>query len=183
VTRRTIPIGLAAAILLAATACGGPTTGQARPVPDTSAPAATTGSGTASSMPSSSNTGGSLDSRDPCSLLSQAEYSGLALTRQPEQSNLGTARGCKFGSHTAAMALDVRTNVGLAGFEANGGKMTDTTVGRHQAKQLLGVSGSCVIAMGVTSSSRVDVTVNSGTRTDPCPIALQVAQLVEPKLS
>jgi hypothetical protein len=39
-----------------------------------------------------------------------------------------------------------------------------------------------MIVMGVTSSSRVDVTVNSGTRTDPCPIALQVAQLVEPKL-
>jgi hypothetical protein len=44
------------------------------------------------------------------------------------------------------------------------------------------VTGSCIIAMGVTSSSRVDVSLNSGPRVDPCPLALQVAQLVEPKL-
>jgi hypothetical protein len=182
VTRRTIPIALAAASLFAATACGGSTAGQARPAPDTSAPAATTDTGTASSTPNSSSNTGSLDSRDPCSLLSQADYSSLDLNRQPEQSNLGTARGCKFGSHTGAMALDIRTNVGLAGVQTNGGQLTDTTVGRHEAKQLRSISGGCMITMGVTSSSRVDVTVNTGARTDPCPIALQLAQMVEPNL-
>jgi hypothetical protein len=72
--------------------------------------------------------------------------------------------------------------VGLSGAQPNGGELKDIMVGRHQAKQLVDVSGSCGIFIGVTSSSRVDVSLNSGPRVDPCPLALQVAQLVEPKL-
>jgi hypothetical protein len=76
----------------------------------------------------------------------------------------------------------IRTNVGLSGFLANGGTVHDITVGTHQAKQVLDDSGSCVVGIGVSDSSRVDVTATPGATADPCPVAGKLANLIEPKL-
>jgi len=52
----------------------------------------------------------------------------------------------------------IRTNGGLSAYQSSGGTVADIKVGSHQAKQET-VNLSCVIAIGVTDSSRVDVTV------------------------
>jgi hypothetical protein len=73
--------------------------------------------------------------------------------------------------------VSILTSGGLSAF----GKGTPVSVGSHQGMQDdQGVAG-CEVAIGVTASSRVDVTatVNSGSG---CTQALQVAKLIEPHL-
>lgn len=96
---------------------------------------------------------------------------------------VGTAHVCEFDSNDFSMGVGIRTNVGLKDFQAAGGTVQDTTIGSHQAKEDTETSSSsCVVALGVTDTSRVDVTVTSIGTSDPCPTALTLAQLVEPKL-
>jgi hypothetical protein len=185
VTRRIVLTGLTAATLLATTACGTTTTGQAQPAPGTATARNSSGSdssGSSSGTPSSGTAGGSLDSTAPCSLLSSSEASSLGVSGQPQRQKIGSAQSCLVSVSGGGFIIGIRTNVGFAAMQANGGQLTDTTIGRHQAKQLTGgATGSCVIGIGVTASSRVDVTAHAGT-TDSCPLTSQVAQLVEPKL-
>jgi hypothetical protein len=59
----------------------------------------------------------------------------------------------------------------------------DIKIGDRPAKKLSGTtSGSCLVALEVSSSSRVDVTFLAPPKEDSCPTALRVAELVEPKL-
>lgn len=177
---RTALTSLAAAALVALTACGGSTAGQAKPVPDTSGST----SRSTTSSPSSTKSGNSLDDNDPCSLLTRNEAEQVMgpLDKEPAPEKLGSARTCQFSPSLASLGVGIRTNVGLAGVQPNGGEIKDITVGRHQAKQLVDATGSCGIYLGVTSSSRVDVVVNTGPRADPCPLALRIAEFVEPRL-
>ncbi|KAA2264576.1 DUF3558 domain-containing protein [Solihabitans fulvus] len=178
--RRIVLLGLTAASLLVATACGGPTTGQPMPAPGGAAtdPSPSSNSGSSSI---SNSAGSSLESRDPCSLLSQHEVAGLGISGQPQRKKIGSADTCQLQPANGSLGIGIRTNVGLAGMQPNGGQITDTKVGNHLAKQLVDTTGSCTIAIGVTSSARVDV-ITHYSDNDTCPFAVQVAQLVEPKL-
>lgn len=98
---------------------------------------------------------------------------------------VGTAHSCEIDSADYHFGLDIRTDGGLSAFEsvAGGGPVTSPSVGRHQAKeQADSGSSSCTVAIGVSDSSRVDVTATGDGTKDPCPAALAVAQRVEPKL-
>lgn len=173
---------LAAAALVAITACTGLTPGDAKPTPDTGSPTASEGTRSSTSPPSSTKASGTLADTDPCSLLTRSEAEQVTgpLQEEPKPEKIGSSRGCEFSPNRASFSVGIRTNVGLAGVQANGGEIKDITVGRHQAKQLLGATGSCGIYIGVTSTSRVDVVLNG--QGDPCPPALKIAELVEPKL-
>jgi hypothetical protein len=105
----------------------------------------------------------------------------LGATGGTEREKIGSADTCLWNPKDSSLIIGIRTNVGLSGVLVTG-EITDITVGHHQAKKLMGAGGSCIVAIGITSSSRVDVTLNGPSKTDPCPQALQVAQLVEPKL-
>jgi hypothetical protein len=94
---------------------------------------------------------------------------------------VGTAHSCEFTSSDYSVIVGIRTNVGLSGFQSSGGKVTAQSIGSHQAKQELD-SPTCTIAIGVSDSSRVDVTVTAIFNADPCQGAADVAKLVEPKL-
>jgi hypothetical protein len=126
--------------------------------------------------------GNALPVNQACSLLSSSDLEQLGASSPTTQEMVGTAHACEFDSAAFTMALAVRTDVGLAGFTTAGGVVHDTTVGTHQAKQEVDNTGSCVIGIGVSSSSRVDVTVTGDGTSDPCPTALKLANLVEPKL-
>jgi hypothetical protein len=175
---RVVLAGVAIAVLVASTACSGATPGQAKPA----AGATAAGPASSSSAPSSSSgASNSLKDVDPCTLLTKAEAQQVGATEEPKREKLGSAQTCGWTPEGVSFHVGTRTDVGLSGVQPTG-EITDITVGRHQAKQIRDVTGSCIIATGVTSSSRVDVSLNSGPRVDPCPLALQVAQLVEPKL-
>jgi hypothetical protein len=171
---------LTAAAIATVTACGGSTQGQAKPAPDavSASPSPSSTTHTASSL---SDPGNPLKNTDPCTLLTRSEAQGLEATGGTKRQKIGSADTCLWNPKDSSLIVGIRTNVGLSGVQATGA-ITDITIGNHQAKKLMGAGGSCVVAIGVTSSSRVDVTLNGPSKTDPCPPALQVAQLVEPKL-
>jgi hypothetical protein len=177
VNSRIILTTLTVATLVALTACTGSTPGDPKPTSDTNGPSTTSSS-------TSPKTSGSLADTDPCSLLTKSEAEQVVgpLDEEPAPENIGSSRGCEFSPKRGSFSVGIRTNVGLAGVQANGGEIKDIKVGGHQAKQLLGATGSCGVYLGVDSSSRVDVVLNAGASTDPCPLALKIAELVEPKL-
>ncbi|WP_158102837.1 DUF3558 domain-containing protein [Lentzea kentuckyensis] len=178
---RTVLTSLAAAALVALTACTGSTTGDPKPTPNTGGSTSSEDTRSSTSSPTSTKASGSLADTDPCSLLSKSEAEQVmgTLKEEPKPEKIGSARGCDYSANLAGFSVDIRTNVGLAGVQAPG-EVTDVTIGRHQAKKFVAAGGSCIVAVGVTSSSRVDVTLNG--QGDPCPRALQIAELVEPKL-
>ncbi|MGW4110227.1 DUF3558 domain-containing protein [Actinosynnema sp. NPDC004786] len=178
---RIILIGAAVA-LFAATACGGPADGQSDPTAGASAPESAQQTTAPQVGPSR---GGPLDGLDPCTLLTKAEAEEItgAQTAEPVVEQLGSARVCNFSPRTARLGVGVRTTAGLAQVQSNGNVVQEVMVGRHQAKQAIGATGSCGVFIGVTESSRVDVVLNSGSPDeDPCPAAMKVAELVEPRL-
>lgn len=135
-----------------------------------------------SAAPSSTNADNALPYDDPCSLLSSGDLRQLKALSAPTRDDLGTSHGCTVNTFSATINVGVRVNVGLAGFQANGGKLTSITIGSHQAKQDQEITAACTVAVGVSPSSRVDVTSSADEKADACPTAMQVAQLVEPKL-
>lgn len=174
---RIVLTSLAVAALIALPACTGSTSGDPKPTSDTNAPSST-------SSPPPTKASGSLADADPCSLLTRSEAEQVVgtLVEEPNQEKVGSSRTCQFSPDRGSFSVGIRTNVGLSGVQSNGGEIKDIKVGSHQAKQLLGATGSCGVYLGVDSSSRVDVVLNAGASTDPCPLALKIAELVEPKL-
>lgn len=174
-----------AAALVVLTACSGSTDGEAKPALDTSSSASNEStSPTSANSPTSTKGNDSLDHTDPCSLLSKSEAEQVMgpLNKEPALEKLGSARNCAFSPKLASLSVGIRTSAGLAGVQPNGGEVKNITIGGHQAKQLVDSTGSCGIYLGVTLSSRVEVVLNTGPNADPCPLALRVAELVEPRL-
>ena len=95
--------------------------------------------------------------------------------------DLGTARSCLYRPGDRLLAIDVRTNVGLAGASTTG-PVTDFRVGDHEAKSWVGSDSSCFLVLGVSSSSRVDIALKANPGEDPCPFARELAALLEPRL-
>jgi hypothetical protein len=129
--------------------------------------------------------GGPLDGVDPCTLLTKGEAEEVtgAQSGDPVVEQHGSARVCNFSPQSARLGVGIRTTMGLEQVQSNGNVVQDIMVGRHEAKQAVGATGSCGIFIGVTESSRVDVVLNSGSPDeDPCPAAVRVAELVEPRL-
>ncbi|HEX5494565.1 MAG TPA: DUF3558 family protein [Mycobacteriales bacterium] len=172
--RWVVLIGFAA-LLLGTAACGS--------TPGQPTPATTADGGSTSAAPSSTTSSFSADK--PCSLFSSSDLQQLGVSSPPSQDMVGTAQSCELDTADFHIGLDIRTDVGLSGFVAvpNGGQVTSTTIGQHQAKQEADPSSSsCTVAIGLTDSSRVDVTTTGDGTSDPCPGALTIAKLVEPKL-
>ncbi|MFD5831555.1 DUF3558 domain-containing protein [Lentzea sp. NPDC060358] len=178
---RIVLAGLAAAMLVAVTACTSSTTdGEPKPMPKSGS---SSSNDSATSPSTSTKASSSLADADPCSLLTRSEAEQVLgpLKEAPAQETLGSSLTCEFSPTGKSLSVGTRTNVGLSGVPAGGG-MKDLAVGGHQAKQGLLAGGSCGVYLGITSSSRVDVVLNAGASTDPCPLALKIAELVEPKL-
>lgn len=169
---RLVAVVGVAVMVLGVAACGRTTTGQ----PTAALTPVSTGSSSAAPGPNG------LPVDQPCSLLSSADLQQLGVMEQPTQEMVGTAHTCQLVTSSDSLGVGIRTNVGLAGYTAAGGPIHDITIGSHQAKQELGNTGSCVVAIGVSASSRVDIIVTGDGTTDPCPAALTLARLVERRL-
>jgi hypothetical protein len=142
------------------------------------------GSPSTSSAPSNA-----LPVKQPCSLLSSSDLSQLDLdpSAPPSRDQVGTASSCdlSLADGGGGVIVGIRTNEGLSAMTNSGVATTSLTIGTHQAAKQTNDAyntGSCLISLGVSSSSRVDVTANTGGSSDACPDAMKVAQLVEPHL-
>lgn len=104
----------------------------------------------------------------------------LGVAGNGETSHVGTARSCQWDTGVAILEADIRTNAGLGQVQTNGGAVRDAMIGGRQAKRQQN-SVACLYALGVTSSSRVDVSASNNNGPD-CQLAQQAAQLIERNL-
>lgn len=157
-----LSIGIAA-VLLSVAACGGQVIGS----PTTSAP----GSGSVA-----------LPLNHPCSLLSSSDLQQSNASTPPSEDKVGGAPDCDITIPSGSLGVAIMSDLNLSQLNATG-KMTDLRIGNHQAKQIQeAVGGGCYVAIGVSSSSRVDVSVETDNDADACPTAMKAAGLVEPHL-
>ncbi|EID53737.1 Protein of unknown function (DUF3558) [Saccharomonospora xinjiangensis XJ-54] len=127
---------------------------------------------------------------DPCELLSVEELKPHGEFIDAGRRELGGARSCVYqrsarGGHQGfVVALNVRDSQGIESVADAGGKVTESAVGERNAVQSANMSvGDCTVAMEIDDSSRIDVSVNGLPSVDvTCPIAEDVARLVEPRL-
>ncbi|MFD7656069.1 DUF3558 family protein, partial [Actinosynnema sp. NPDC059797] len=143
-------------------------------------PPTTPGTGTSTAR---SGVPATLDEADPCGLLAEDEVEQVfgPIEVTPTRDDFGSASSCRYEPGGRYLTIDVRTNAGLADLPATN-PMSDLTVGDHEAKSWVSTGGSCFVALGVSSSSRVDIGLKAGQGEDPCPFTHRLAGLVEPRL-
>lgn len=171
-----------AALAVAATACSNESQGQ--PLPTSRS---TTATGTEASTPATSDGAGeSMKSLDPCTLLTLDEVNQFDADAGVPK-NIGGARGCMWliPDGRGLFSVNLRSGQGLQGIAVGIGKLSDQPVGSHKGKVLKedGGRGTCMVAIGITESSRVDVL--TGYKTDTataCDRATRVATMIEPRL-
>jgi hypothetical protein len=165
----TLMAPIATGAILAIAACSTTAAGSPRPVE----PAPT------------SDSAGALD---PCELLSDSDRAVLAV-KNGEPKKLGDIKGCdwlKSGDYALSVALHSKR--GFKNANLQGGIAASVKVGRHpahQAENLGGGNGGCDIFIELTPTSMVQVSsVDSARRDTPkaCTKALQLAQIIDPKL-
>ncbi|WP_461123412.1 DUF3558 domain-containing protein [Saccharothrix stipae] len=161
-----------------AIATGCTTGGTATPGPTTeSTSTGSTSKGTTSTKPSKG--GDSLADFDSCAVLqSIASQLNLSEIEKVDEKECGAEV-----STIAALGLTKQPELAIA--DAVGtGKKTDIPIGSHKARLVEGpgTNTSCLVAVEVGPTSRVDVIVASSSLATSCETATAVATAVEPKL-
>ncbi|MGQ0837376.1 DUF3558 family protein [Actinokineospora sp.] len=181
--RRAVTTAAVVMIGFGLTACGGAQTpGQA--LPATTTAASKTGTTTERTTTTSPTSAESLADTDPCELLTSADKSALGVTKFEGPEQLGTARICRIRTPAGTLTPGIRTNIGLTQVVVTG-PINDLTIGSHKAKQLRDTATrGCIVFIGVTASSRVDVDAGDrqGDQDEACDLALRAATLIEPNL-
>lgn len=188
---RPLVAGVSCAAILSVAACSSEETGSPVP-PGNTAPAT---SSAPTSAPASSD--GSDDANtplagtDPCSLLTDQEAAQFDDFHAPKREKVGSADTCSWESiedHTLkddfSITTVVRTNAGVDD-AVDQGMGVDKVEAKGRRWAQIPDAGGCTLAIGVTSSSRVDVSLTKAsdhTIDQACDLADEVAQLVEPKL-
>ena len=166
--------------------CAEETPGDATAGDDTNQPTRPTlptgDPGTSEPTETGSSGGSGTADLKPCDLLTSAEQAQFNLGAGAED-ELGPARACLWqasGQHS--ISVGVIDDLGLDEVQSTGAK-EPTKVGAHDAVKYPGPLGACSFAIGVTDTSRVDVSgIAGGDMTKACDVAKQAAELVEPKL-
>jgi hypothetical protein len=148
------------------------------------------GTSTSANTPSSAASGSGLAAMQPCDLLTSTELSQNGLTSTGPETGSG-ARSCGWDNNAYANGLGytlgtaIRDKQGIKDINSDGYSISDDPIGHHQAKELRTTNGDlCAVVLGVTATSRVDVSVNTGAAdiNQSCVLANQYAKLIEPKL-
>ena len=129
-----------------------------------------------------------VDELDPCALLSDSDRARLGV-RNGEPDKLGNIRSCdwtKSGDFGVAVAL--HPTRGFQNANLQGSVAASLTIGKHRAhkvENLGGGNGACDIFLEVNASSMAQISATaSGLNDTPkaCGKAMQVAQIIDPKL-
>ncbi len=127
---------------------------------------------------------------EPCELLSVNDLVGYGDFSEGEYEEVGGARTCywqlssKGGVEGFIVSLNVRDAQNVDSVNDVGGGIDEYDVdGRAAARVSNPRFGDCTIALAIDSQSRVDVVVNGLSSVDEsCPVAEEVAGMVEPRL-
>ncbi len=174
-THRTLALPLLVAAIVGLSACS-----SQRPGSPTAAASSTTGS------PSSRAGADPLASVDPCSLITSAELASNGL--QPGKIvNAPGARACSWNRPDDGATIDgyliqiaIYDTAGLDQLNTSVGTASDYSVGKYQGKLLRYKAGlTCTVALGITSTSRIDIDVITSTSVDQsCTLVERVAPAV-----
>lgn len=170
--------------------CSSPTTGTPAPVSSAG------NSGSAAPATSGSSAANALDSLDACSLLTDQEAAQFKPNGSGQQDTTGAASSgaksdCEWigrSSDDGSMAFGilVRPTQGIDSVNTAGGQYTKGNVAGRPAGRLASTTdGSCLIALAVSSSSRVDVSTLVGVApnsNEACQVADTIAGYVSPRL-
>lgn len=164
------------ALAVSVGACTEVAPGEALPTSDSTSTVSTT----TSANPES------LDVIDPCALLTTDEVHQFE-ANQGIPKTLGGARKCQWliPGGNGVFSADLRNSQGLKDIVVGSGTLSDQRVGDHPGKALKedGGTGTCMIVIGITESSRVDVLGSYKADTaKACDLAMRVATLIEPRL-
>jgi hypothetical protein len=120
-------------------------------------------------------------------LLSQDDMARLGVAEGKPRSPGSGAKACSFsasGKFTASVT--VRPTTGLSQLNTQGMQVSPMPLGSRQAQKTLdATNGVCAIDMAVSDTSSAGVSVanaTSGSAEAGCATALEVANIVEPKL-
>ncbi|UVS80228.1 hypothetical protein Actkin_03978 [Actinokineospora sp. UTMC 2448] len=120
----------------------------------------------------------------PCDLFTEADERELEVTENEGERQVGTGRACRLVTKAGNTGALIRTNTGLDGVPAGEG-LRSITVGSHEAK-IWGntATSACTVFLGVSESSRVDVSAvdRQGNVEESCALAERTAELVEKNL-
>jgi hypothetical protein len=184
VNRRLVVLPVVAVALFGLIACTSTTPGTG------TAANPSTGAQSSADTPTNSASSSGLAGIQPCSLLNSTEVSQNALTSKGPRSGSG-ARSCTWDNAAYdnglgyALGVDIRDTQGINDINTGGYALSDDPIGHHQGKQIRETNGDlCGVVIGVTATSRVDVSANTGNSdiNQACVLANQFAKLIEPKL-
>jgi hypothetical protein len=180
--KRVVVLAGLALVLASVAACSSSVGGSGFPTPATSAGTTSgdsTGSGGGDTTPSGTGSSGtSLANTDPCSLLSSSDAATAGLQTPGTSDQVGSEPACDYIGSQYTVIVAVLTQGGLSVFSGS----TSMPIGSHPGALKDSGGAGCQVAIGVTSSSRVDVAATSKTGGSGCAEAESVAKLVEPHL-
>jgi hypothetical protein len=103
----------------------------------------------------------------------------LGASIPPSQDLTGSQPTCEVASSSGGVTIGFQKH-GLSDLVVEG-PVTDVRIGGHPAKKMSYSSDStgCLVAIGVTGSSRIDLSAEVNGGVDPCSWALKAAGLVE----
>src|SRR5437879_2052229 len=169
-----LALPLVAAAIVGLSACSSQSPGD--PVASNTTSAAPTSGGSTSS-------GTSLASVDPCSLLTQAQVTNNGLMAG-QTVNAAGGRACRWVRPDNGSSVDgyniqivIYNQAGLDQLNTTGGQVSDYPVGKYQGKLFQDSSlNNCGVSVGTTSTSRVDIYVNSSVSlAQGCSLVKEVA--------
>jgi uncharacterized protein DUF3558 len=185
VKRRFAAVPVFAAVLSLAACSGIPASSQGPGQAGGSTPASP--GGTASSSEESP-----LASIKACNLISRSVAAQMHMQLDGPGSNFPpTKDDCSWtkpvdasGLHGYTAGVTLRPTQGTKDVNTRGWPtITNYSTAGHHAKRLRAPNGNCLIAIGVTNSSRVDVTVNAELDSAlACKVADQMAQVIAREL-
>ncbi|WP_425273069.1 DUF3558 domain-containing protein [Saccharomonospora piscinae] len=127
---------------------------------------------------------------EPCDLLSVGDLDEYGAFEDGEYKDLGSARSCSWqlsnegGVDGFVVALNVRDSQNVDSMNDVGAGIKNLNIdGRTAARVENPRYGDCTVGIEIDAQSRVDVTVNGLSSTEEsCPIAEDVARVMEPRL-
>lgn len=180
---RFLLVPVIAALALGLAGCSEETPGDATADESTNRPTIPGGDTSTEEPTETSEPGGGSGTADlqPCDLLSSAEQAQFDFGPGAED-EIGPARTCMWQSADRTITVGVIDELGTDDVQSTSPKKP-TTVGSHDAVQYTAGVSSCAFAIGITDTSRVDVSgAAGGDEAKACTVAKEAAQLVEPKL-
>ena len=176
--------GVAALVLLGSSGCSRQEAGFAEPQSPSGAPGVSSPLASASSPAHPASL-----SIDPCELVSAEDLADVGEFETEYQEGGGSRycvwqEGFESGGNGFSFSVGVRDSQGIDAVRDIGGGVDPTEVNQRPAvKTEDPVSGDCMLAVKVSDSSRIDVTVlGEDGDGDSCGLAEVIAGMVEPRL-